>query len=317
MSCTTGNMNFPIENSDNEILKKTTINIHNRLDLRYRHDCLNETTREYNSNIDNKLLNLDVMIDSKGFDFTGDIVYKHPITGISALAIMLIHHLTAIPPIYADKQIAIDAKLKLNDFVLGEYHTDGIKDSNWVFGMYGKYTLDNIDEKNIKASFSQGMNEIFKQIENDEENIKIKISNITKEQKELLLAKEKEEKALQLAKLNFKKKYGKPKCPNNLSNQVISTLLGQSDLSQNCIHYLDKGWLFIFQQDLNGTLTYSKDIFGPEPFFIYIVKNNTDSKQVDGAIVKGGLFEVIGRHTYTTILGASKTVYKLKRLSTE
>lgn len=49
--------------------------------------------------------------------------------------------------------------------------------------------------------------------------------------------------------------------------------------------------------------------------YFLLQKNTTDSALVDAQRVEDGYFENIGTYQYTSVLGAKKTVLKLKRLS--
>lgn len=105
------------------------------------------------------------------------------------------------------------------------------------------------------------------------------------------------------------KKYGKKFCSEPMLNVYI---LRNQTIPSNCLVHSDELVFRASQQIKDGTLV---SVAYPQYFRnLLILKNETDSNLISGQNVPAGVFIGQGNYTYTTVLGATATVSKLKRL---
>ena len=105
------------------------------------------------------------------------------------------------------------------------------------------------------------------------------------------------------------KKYGKKFCSEPMLNVYI---LRKMAIPSGCLVYSDELVFRASQQTKDGTLV---SVAYPQYFRnLLIVKNAKDANLISGENVPAGVFIGQGNYTYTTVLGATATVSKLKRL---
>lgn len=128
----------------------------------------------------------------------------------------------------------------------------------------------------------------------------------TKEEEQKL---KEENQAFQKKMATTEKKHNKKFCPEPMLNVYI---LRKMAIPSNCLVYSDELVFRASQQTKDGTLV---SVAYPQYFRnLLIVKNAKDSNLISGQNVPAGLFVSQGNYTYTTVLGATATVSKLKRL---
>jgi len=108
---------------------------------------------------------------------------------------------------------------------------------------------------------------------------------------------------------NLRKKTGIDWC----SPKNFGMLLEQNNgnLPRNCMFEEDAKLFSVLQQTSDGTIIH--DVVG-ENIVYFIEKNKVDSDSVDNAFIKEGVFVNIGTYKYTNVLGATRTIYRLKRI---
>lgn len=103
------------------------------------------------------------------------------------------------------------------------------------------------------------------------------------------------------------KQYGKPFCDGMLGQYALRKM----QLPKNCI--FKQGFpMNVLQQTTEGTIV-SFEYYEVDGTYL-ITKNPKDASLVDGQRIEYGLFENIGTFEYVSVLGAPRTILKLRRI---
>ncbi|MBN1281633.1 MAG: hypothetical protein JW985_01550 [Alphaproteobacteria bacterium] len=137
--------------------------------------------------------------------------------------------------------------------------------------------------------------------------------NYLVKQEELRIEEENAEKEQMAEIQKIEKEIGKKLC--SYDEYGIYALYTMGTVPKNCGFKL--GEFVVLQQTSGGTLITPDSRFGHHTLndVYFISKNNTDSGAVDSQRIQGGYFENVGTYQYTATTGVTKTVLKLKRLS--
>lgn len=118
-----------------------------------------------------------------------------------------------------------------------------------------------------------------------------------------------EELAIQMQKAE--KKYGYKFCADE---DIMPYFITGRPLPTGCILAAGEQQFLVFQQVRGGTLLQSRTANYIPGQIVFVTNNKTDSGLPDGVAAPGGYFVRTGSFNYNSVLGAGKTVYKLKRL---
>lgn len=129
-----------------------------------------------------------------------------------------------------------------------------------------------------------------------------KQNQIAEKQKEARIQKEERETQAYIASLQ--KQFNLTFC--ELTNWL-------DKIPSNCFFYLNSGKTRVSQQIKQGTLITAPSLYN-DITFVLIEKNNIDGGLVDNSSISEGFFIQTGTFQYKTVLGANKTIYKIKRL---
>lgn len=103
------------------------------------------------------------------------------------------------------------------------------------------------------------------------------------------------------------KQYGKPFCDGMLGQYALRKM----QPPKNCI--LKQGFpMNVLQQTTEGTII-SFEYYQVDGTYL-IMKNPKDASLVDGQRIEYGLFENVGTFEYVSVLGAPRTILKLRRI---
>lgn len=108
----------------------------------------------------------------------------------------------------------------------------------------------------------------------------------------------------------IQKKYNKPFCA---ATELVSYAFAKKAPPQNCLLLVGAGHLTVLQQTKAGTLV-NMQVTQYEDATYFIVSNSKDSGAVDNQRLDAGVFENIGTFQYSNVLGATRTISKLKRI---
>lgn len=111
---------------------------------------------------------------------------------------------------------------------------------------------------------------------------------------------------------SIEKKYGYKFCPE--PSTIMTYFITGRPIPSNCILVAGDIDFLIFQQVNGGTLLQFRTPNYMIGQIVFVSRNNTDAELPDNVAAPGGYFVRTGSYKYSSVLGAGKTVYKLKRL---
>lgn len=111
---------------------------------------------------------------------------------------------------------------------------------------------------------------------------------------------------------SIEKKYGYKFCPE--PSDMTSYFITGRPLPNGCILVAGEQQFLVFQQVSGGTLLQARTVNYFPGQIVFVSHNKTDAEMPDNVAAPGGYFVRTGSFNYSSVLGAGKTVYKLKRL---
>ncbi len=111
---------------------------------------------------------------------------------------------------------------------------------------------------------------------------------------------------------SIEKKYGYKFCPE--PSDMTSYFITGRPLPSSCILVAGEQQFLVFQQVSGGTLLQARTVNYFPGQVVFVSHNKTDAEMPDNVAAPGGYFVRTGSFNYSSVLGAGKTVYKLKRL---